>query len=478
MSKYRSTWHLLPEQTYAFDYGFTLSMPSYKVTGDGDSFKEYEGTIKATGKDAKEAKEKAEKELQKRIDAAEKSTKGSLEDPFNSILDQGRAVSEGLEEFTLVHTVRYLDPKNGKRFAAPYKTKEKAQEKMAQLKRDGVKEIEITKDILRGKFKEDLDENLRYSVKFSMKKGGEIKNAFYNDKEAAEKFKNDIIKKGGKAIMTTEADLTKGQIKKVHKMADKLPKDDFKDRYGKDGDSVRYATATNMVKKKEGITEAMNPAQIKKLRDSWAQIKLMSPEKVKSLKNFLDKYSTDTLMQLAQANINFVSNMARSVASRRKVGDMKHAGSMKEDTPNERIAQLRVRQMAMQDKLRKLDVGDPKDKTPIAITKNDLENIQMKMDQLKDKARRMNEKKEHPAKMMYEKIAAIKNKAEKTGMPYSILKQVYNRGMAAWKGGHRPGTTPQQWAMARVNSFVTKSSGTWGGADSDLAKKVRSSKKN
>ena len=41
MSKYRSTWHLLPEQTYAFDYDFTLSMPSYKVTGDGDSFKEY-----------------------------------------------------------------------------------------------------------------------------------------------------------------------------------------------------------------------------------------------------------------------------------------------------------------------------------------------------------------------------------------------------------------------------------------------------
>ena len=311
---------------------------------------------------------------------------------------------ENLNEFALSHTVRYRDPLNKKRFAIPYKDAKKAQDKMAQLKRDGVKEIEITKDILRGKFKEDLDENLRYSVKFSMKKGGEIKNAFYNDKEAAEKFKNDIIKKGGKAIMTTEADLTKGQIKKVHKMADKLPKDDFKDRYGKDGDSVRYATATNMIKKKEGITEAMNPAQIKKLKDSWAQIKLMSPEKVKTLKNFLDKYSTDTLMQLAQANINFVSNMARSVASRRKVGDMKHAGSMKEDTPNERIAQLRVRQMAMQDKLRKLDVGDPKDKTPIAITKNDLENIQMKMDQLKDKARRMNEKKEHPAKAYMRKL--------------------------------------------------------------------------
>jgi len=76
-----------------------------------------------------------------------------------------------------------------------------------------------------------------------------------------------------------------------------------------------------------------------------------------------------------------------------------------------------------------------------------------------------------------ETITAVKNKAKKTGMPYSILKQVYNRGMAAWKGGHRPGATQQQWALARVNSFVTKSSGTWGGADKDLAKKVRAAKK-
>ena len=77
------------------------------------------------------------------------------------------------------------------------------------------------------------------------------------------------------------------------------------------------------------------------------------------------------------------------------------------------------------------------------------------------------------AKMKYEQIAGLKKKAEKSGMPYSILKKVYDRGMAAWRGGHRPGTTQQQWAFARVNSFVTKSSGTWGGADKDLAKQVR-----
>ena len=86
------------------------------------------------------------------------------------------------------------------------------------------------------------------------------------------------------------------------------------------------------------------------------------------------------------------------------------------------------------------------------------------------------EEKEHPGKMKYEEIAGLKKKAEKSGMPYGILKKVYDRGMAAWRGGHRPGASQQQWAFARVNSFVTKSSGTWGGADKDLAAKVKGSK--
>lgn len=67
---------------------------------------------------------------------------------------------------------------------------------------------------------------------------------------------------------------------------------------------------------------------------------------------------------------------------------------------------------------------------------------------------------------------SLKKKAEASGMSFSILKKVYNRGVAAWRTGHRPGTTPEQWGHARVNSFVTKSSGTWGKADKDLAAKV------
>ena len=314
-----------------------------------------------------------------------------------------------LDEFTLVHTVRYLDPKNGKRFAAPYKTKEKAQAKMDQLKRDGVKDIEITQDTLRGniKFKEVNEEkfevtgevdyfgapypkdfevtvsakdaaeakqkvmdkyqkgkkrvssvgissvqkvaedtdnerlaNLRTKQmmkqtqlrdlkpgkdddKITMKKNDieniqirmdnikdkmqkqqtnemleiideEIKSDddyqakkkalqdIQNDPKAAavvgrekliqrkDKLQKDYAAFKAKMVdkarltasadfekdLAAEADLTKGQIKKVHKMADELPKKDFKDRYGKEkGDAVRYATATNIVKKKEGIKE-------------------------------------------------------------------------------------------------------------------------------------------------------------------------------------------------------------------------------
>jgi hypothetical protein len=44
--------------------------------------------------------------------------------------------------------------------------------------------------------------------------------------------------------------------------------------------------------------------------------------------------------------------------------------------------------------------------------------------------------------------------------------------MAAWRTGHRPGTTPQQWAFARVNSFITGGK-TRTTADKDLWAKTK-----
>ena len=49
----------------------------------------------------------------------------------------------------------------------------------------------------------------------------------------------------------------------------------------------------------------------------------------------------------------------------------------------------------------------------------------------------------------------LKLKAEQSGVPVKILQKVYSRGISAWGASHRPGTTPQQWAESRVNSFLT-----------------------
>ena len=71
-----------------------------------------------------------------------------------------------------------------------------------------------------------------------------------------------------------------------------------------------------------------------------------------------------------------------------------------------------------------------------------------------------------------EKIAGLVKKSKQTGVPYGILKKSYDRGMAAWRTGHRPGTTPQQWAFARVNSMLTG-----GKADPDLQPQAKAAKK-
>jgi hypothetical protein len=70
------------------------------------------------------------------------------------------------------------------------------------------------------------------------------------------------------------------------------------------------------------------------------------------------------------------------------------------------------------------------------------------------------------------RIAALEKKAKQSGISYGILKQVYDRGMAAWKGGHRPGANSHQWAFARVNSFIVGGK-TRKTADADLWKKAK-----
>lgn len=68
-----------------------------------------------------------------------------------------------------------------------------------------------------------------------------------------------------------------------------------------------------------------------------------------------------------------------------------------------------------------------------------------------------------------EKKKGLAAKAAKSGISVGTLRKVYNRGMAAWKTGHRPGTTPQQWGHARVNAFIVKKKKGGLNHDKDLA---------
>jgi hypothetical protein len=49
---------------------------------------------------------------------------------------------------------------------------------------------------------------------------------------------------------------------------------------------------------------------------------------------------------------------------------------------------------------------------------------------------------------------SLKERSQVTGVPIKYLQQVYNRGMAAWRTGHRPGQTPQSWSYPRISSFL------------------------
>jgi hypothetical protein len=72
---------------------------------------------------------------------------------------------------------------------------------------------------------------------------------------------------------------------------------------------------------------------------------------------------------------------------------------------------------------------------------------------------------------LYPGVKSLKDKAKLTGVPLDLIQKCYNRGMAAWRTGHRPGATQQQWGYARVSSLLLggKTAQT---TDSDLVREA------
>ena len=68
---------------------------------------------------------------------------------------------------------------------------------------------------------------------------------------------------------------------------------------------------------------------------------------------------------------------------------------------------------------------------------------------------------------MYPGAKSLAEIAKATKIPLRTVQTIYNRGLAAWRTGHRPGASPQAWGYARVHSFATKGK-TYYTADKDL----------
>src|SRR5210317_1519435 len=229
---------------------------------------------------------------------------------------------------------------------------------------------------------------------------------------------------------------------------------------------------------------------IKRLKKSYSTMpQRLSTDQANALSRHLDRLDLVSLKQLAKEKIPFITTLARNKIYKKtgkfedvneqdgKIGPAGKIALAKEKDTDALEKQLTA--ATGQINVLKQKLENEKNKTIKPIPNPETGEVPLTIGiankLLKDKAEKEAKKKEvkEERRLYVEAIAGLQKKADKSGMPYSILKKVYDRGMAAWKGGHRPGASQHQWAFARVNSFVTKSSGTWGGADKDLAKQVK-----
>jgi hypothetical protein len=320
-----------------------------------------------------------------------------------------------------------------------------------------------------------------FKVKFAMKdKPNNIAVMSYQFQKDAEKFKKDILAKGGKAIVTQEdapANATGTAVAGT----------------GDDSSTVVVKKKKKLQKnlmRRMGITEAINRAipdleyPKDEIRERVNQLKELAlgetPQgyaMVQKAKDIAKKMSGDmngAIKEIEKLEKGLSNNSSVKDALKKANESVSEGAAVPKDKdtkqPKKYVSGLSDKDKRAHDK--HLEKGSKK---------ADDDKSAYKQSPADKKAKTIPSKHTNKFKKMYgedylnEKIKGLETKAKKTGMPYGILKKVYDRGMAAWKGGHRPGTTPQQWAFARVNSFTTKSSGTWGKADKDLAKQVRGS---
>jgi CRISPR/Cas system CSM-associated protein Csm2 small subunit len=420
---------------------------------------------------------------------------------YNPDMKQNEEVNEKTYGWTLVSKAKDLAKKfanNITKAVAEIEKLEKGLSKNptvdAELRKyneETSKELQKDKtDNYKDKNQKDLEE--KFTVQITKKDGTTMELGRYNTAAEAQRYV-DMYGKGAK-VKKEEFELEEASLKDIFTANQEGQKaDEIAKKLKMSVADVKKILGEEMGEVSEENLDEFTSDMIKRLKKSYSTMpQKLSTDQANALSRHLDRLDLTSLKQLAKEKIPFITTLARNKIYK-KTGKFEQI----EEQDGVEIAKIR----ADRDEKDKKEVASKEKeveslKNQVAMLKTKLENeknraikpepnpetgevpltIGIANKLLKDKAEKEAKKKEdmkEEMRLYVESIAAVKNKAEKTGMPYSILKQVYDRGMAAWKGGHRPGATQVQWALARVNSFVTKSSGTWGGADKDLAKKVK-----
>ena len=284
--------------------------------------------------------------------------------PFLSMMASSRLISkyganasqlarmrkEELEEkFASGFAVRYLDPKNGKRFVVPFKTKKDADDKAAQLKKDGAKNVSITTHNLN--FKET------YTVQITKSDGSKLVIGKYNSPTEAEKY----------ITWYKTGDMSKTKSVKVIKEGDS--------ESGFNIAGLETDRPQRLDESADYLASKMNDKQLANIKNVWKNKK--ASDVTQSVKDMIKKMDIPTQLAIKQADIPHLSKLVEAL---KDMDDYKAKRKALQDIQNDpkTDSQMKTAVMVRKQKLDK-ELQDLKARTPIAAevepdTKKFIEN--------------------------------------------------------------------------------------------------------
>ena len=219
--------------------------------------------------------------------------------PFLSMMASSRLISkyganasqlarmrkEELEEkFASGFAVRYLDPKNGKRFVVPFKTKKEADDKAAQLKKDGAKNVSITTH--------DLNFKETYTVQITKSDGSKLVIGKYNSPTEAEKY----------ITWYKTGDMSKTKSVKVIKEGDS--------ESGFNIAGLETDRPQRLDESADYLASKMNDKQLANIKNVWKNKK--ASDVTQSVKDMIKKMDIPTQLAIKHADIPHLSKLVEN----------------------------------------------------------------------------------------------------------------------------------------------------------------------